>query len=168
MDGWHRLIRVQTPPFAMSWFIFMQRLPLLELFSTPIKMPQIPRKEQSITLSLHNKPNRHNHLTWFNSFRVVFKFFYPYICDTFIFISLGLVRLVSLMRKGWVVEPILLYYGAGSFLTVFFIALKTQMGTILLRIVPITRVNRSIPVCQITVIMAGNGCFWQPFARYPR
>jgi len=34
--------------------------------------------------------------------------FRPYICGTFIFISLGLVRLVSLMRKGWVVEPILL------------------------------------------------------------
>ena len=33
-----------------------------------------------------------------------------YLCVTFIFISLGLVRLVSLMRKGWVVEPILLFY----------------------------------------------------------
>ncbi len=33
-----------------------------------------------------------------------------YLCVTFIFISLGLVRLVSLMRKGWVVEPILLFF----------------------------------------------------------
>jgi len=39
-------------------------------------------------------------LTTFNTSLLFYAVKVPYICGTFIFISLGLVRLVSLMRKG--------------------------------------------------------------------